>query len=855
MLKNSTRRNLITYVGLSALGAFLAFWKIIASPSESKNAILFGYSPERIFLGAGMFILALALLFWTSNLMRRSERLSALWRFVSQRRGMALALSLASSLITWISLFAPYYRLGRLASYLTQLTPILIWLLVVSFGAILLLFLEAKRDAESAFDDEDKRILKVGIVVSLAFAAFALFVALSGIGVAYPADYWYGAGVPVLGLQALLSVVVGAAFLLFERKMLFNKTHLDWALFFLIWVLAAFLWAREPLQVNYFLPDTAGNPIYPYSDSATYDLGAQYALIGQGLFNNTYFDRAIYSAFLVYLHLLWGQNFDVLLTAQAILFAVFPALVYLIGKELHSRALGISAGTLIALRGLNAIVAARWIDTASPKMMLTDFPTVLGIAALLLFLLKWIQRPEKKNLLIWAGAIFGLTLMTRTHALPLLPIMLLALPFILKLNWRKSVVAGLLILLGLFAVTLPWEIRNQSKGIPMFYMYYYRIEVILKERYGLGSGVEIPLQKERKFENLSSARLRIIEKNKQNLQCDNAVCSILNHFSHNIVASFVSLPSTFVFDDLWNVVKSDAPYWKKTWDAGNVNSTNATLMIFNAALIALGAATLWRRNKMKALLSALIFFAYLATNSLGFTSGGRYVVPVDWLVCVFYAAGALQLSAWFLKRQNARTESATADSPNSAETFFEKINFAKLIPTLIIILLIGAFIPATDWAAKPRYEKRSADEILADLESRQLIEASGYTREALAEFLAQPNAMFREGRALYPRYYPAGGGEQDRSAYYRYLDYQRLAFTLISPYPEGALGTGVVIPMPRPSLSLQARDVIVFGCWNTTYYAPFLDAAAVFVTTENGGDVFIRNPEAPLRCPFPEPQE
>lgn len=63
----------------------------------------------------------------------------------------------------------------------------------------------------------------------------------------------------------------------------------------------------------------------------------------------------------------FGQNIDLMMTAQATLFAVFPMVIYLIGRELHSRALGISAAVLILLRGLNSLIASKWIDLASPK--------------------------------------------------------------------------------------------------------------------------------------------------------------------------------------------------------------------------------------------------------------------------------------------------------------------------------------------------------------------------------------------------------------------------------------------------------------------------------------------------------
>ncbi len=110
--------------------------------------------------------------------------------------------------------------------------------------------------------------------------------------------------------------------------------------------------------------------------------------------------------------------------------------------------------------------------------------------------------------------------------------------------------------------------------------------------------------------------------------------------------------------------------------------------------------------------------------------------------------------------------------------------------------------------------------------------------------------MIVEGRALYPRYYRSGDGEPDRSTYYRYLDFSRLVFTVIGPYAVEA--QGVVIAGDKPNFEIHTSDVIVLGCWNTTYYAPFIDAIVLFVLGEQN-QIYIRNPESNLICPMPEP--
>lgn len=852
-------KRLPTYTLFLTLGALITFIVLMASPSDPQNAVIFGYSLERIVLGLGVLIPGAALLTWTLNLFRQPEYSIYTW-MIFTKRGIVgdafLLFSFAVLLSSWIIKFLPPYRLGMLAGYIERLSPIINWLAVIGGVTIILFFIERKDETVRSLKN-DCVILKIGFIQFTFFFVLGVISLITGIGIYYPADYWYGAGVPVLGLQVLLSLLLGTAVLLSEHWLeKFDSMRLDLFAFFVFWIVSAWLWSRLPISPNYFMPDTANNILFPYSDGATFDQGAQYALIGQGLFNGQYFDRTVYSALLVYLHRFFGQDFETLVTAQAVLFAVFPAVVYLLGRELHSRALGISAGVLLALRGVNAIVAAKWIDTASPKMMLTDFPTAIGISIFLLLLTKWVKKPSKMTFLLWSGAAFGLTLMVRTHMLALLPMVLVFIPIVMKLRWKQIVLMVLLMVMGLLTVTLPWEIRNQARSIPMFYMYYYRIEIILFHRYGIGEGANIPsILSEGASDHIVETPVRGLLR-QRNLEqasepfCETTLCSIINHFVHNTATSIVTLPSSLMFHDVWNIVKSDVPYWRQDWREGFVGIEGGILIVVNLALISLGVGTFWKRSIILTLLPILIFLTYLLTNSLGFTSGGRYIAPVDWIVYLYFMAGGLQLIIWLLKMAGFNVE-GESNYLEKKEFFLVKGNkYISILPTMAAILAVGVLLPLSEMFLKPRYQVREASEILTKLENSGLLEESGYSRDEINRFLSHPDAMMREGRALYPRYYPPGEGEPDRSTYYRYLDYQRLVFTLISPYSPTA--EGVVLPGDLPAADFHAADVVVIGCWNTTYYAPFIDPAVVFHTSGEGF-VYMRDPSAPLQCPFVEP--
>lgn len=845
---NPTRR-LPAFTSFLVLGTLVVLLVNLRSPSDPENSILFGFSLERLLLGSGLLTLTLALLFLTWKLIRTPKTSAQLWARFTQRGwvgDLTFLLFIFIFSVGGIILTMPPYHLGRLAAYIDRLSSLLGWLTIIGAVGGVLIFLERRALLNPAMSMSRTTL---GLIVAIlgGFLLFGLIVRTTGIGYQYPGEYWYGAGVPMTGLQIIFACAVGVLFLLYEYKLV-DKTRLDVFIFISLWLFAGWLWVQAPASPNYFLPDTADNILYPYSDGATFDLGAQHALIGQGFFNGTFFDRVLYSSFLAYLHIFFGQDYVLLLAAQAAVYAVFPAVVYLLGKELHSRTLGIAAGVLIAARGLSAITASKWIDVASPKMMLTDFPTAIGIAVFLLIVVKWWRQPAKTKLLIWAGAVFGLTVMIRTHVLTLLPIVLIFVLLKLGWTWKRVMLAGLLILLGLLSVTLPWEVRNQSRGIPMFYMYYYRIELVLRYRYGIGAYIPPPHETVAE----TSPRLRLSHRQQENDGCESLHCSITNHFAHNIITSFVSLPASLTFEDTFNIVKSDLPYWNKGWRDGQIHASGWVAIIFSLILIALGAASIWKQSRAGVWLPALFFLAYLLTNSIGLTSGGRYITPVDWILYFYFAAGAVQLLYWFLKLTGYIVEAESVPVSHDITPVPSGINIRTLAPTLAAILGIGMLIPLPEFLFQPRYQAQTQSEILAALSETGLLEDANFSQEELTAFLAEPDAMIVTGRALYPRYYPAGEGEADLNTHYQNFDFQRLVFTQIGFGPR--FSTGVVIPgeaLPD-GLSLQAADVVVLGCWKPDQYAPLLDAVVVFVTSGEGY-VYNRSPESPLQCPLEMP--
>jgi hypothetical protein len=847
------------YFLFSALGALVALSTILASPSEPRNALFLGYSATRLTLIVGMLLLTFTLLFLTWKLVRQPEDSLRLWqRFVQQRPMSDLMLTLSTTvfLAVWIALLTPSYRLaGNISEYAVRLYPVLVWLAVVSAAAMLVLILSRAHVSLSSVILAKRTTIQAGAVILLFFLFVWAITALTGIGLRDREDYWYGAGVPVLGLQVLFSLTIGGFVLWLEsrRNILFKN---DILLFVALWAVTAWLWARGPLVSNYFMPETAGNLPFPYSDSATFDIASQAALIGEGLFGGLFFDRVLYSAFLAYLHALVGQDYAVLMAVQAGVLAVFPAIVYLIGRELHSHALGISAGILVALRGVNSIIVAKWVDTASPKMLLTDFPAAIGLALILLFALKWMKNPQKLPLVVWAGCALGMTIMLRTHALLLLPVLLFVFFFQMKPRWKVAALGALLLVLGMLSATLPWDIRNRSNGMPLFYVYYSRIEVILHARYGLGQDItpqimpSIPGEEEGHVRMAQRGLIRAVPDN--DAVCNSLPCSIVNHFFHNLITSTLFLPNSLVFDDLWNTVKLGAPYWKQDWTGGDVANGHIIFIGLNLVIVSIGIGSLWEARKFKTLLALSLFFMYATANSVGFTSGGRYIVPMDWLIVLFFMAGLLQLVTWFLQWTEflPASYSIVEDQVVEHKPMLNSASMVQVAGTLTLTFMLGALIPLADVLFEKRYQSQEPVALLSALEEQGFLLQAGFEKEDLSDFLKDPQARILEGRVLYPRYYLAGAGEPKLNPPYMINDHPRLAFTLIGPGMPS--GLGVVLAGEMPSLSLHMADVVVIGCVDPLFGASSINAIAVIVKTGPVG-VLYREPSAPLQCPLQEP--
>ncbi|MGE5377451.1 MAG: hypothetical protein ACM3XO_20525, partial [Bacteroidota bacterium] len=565
----SSRGIFLVYISFVALCSLIILIALFRSTSEAGSAVVLGLSLTRLVLVLGflaVFVFSAVMLLKVARDPAWAERTFEQW-FGGGRFSRALARLAGIGLgLGWIGSFLPSYRAGPLEPHWERVQPLMVFILLTCI-ATLAVFLFRRIDFSQGI--KLPGVYVVSFVLSLAGLLVLGWMLYSKFGVSSQEDFWYGAGVPLLASQLILAVLGGVLFLLIGWN--WDSGRKDLLVVFLLFAVTAFLWAREPLQKSFLFtgPRPPNNAVYPFADAAAFDAGSQFALIGQGIyiFNNPFTDRPLYLGHLVFLHSLFGQNYELLMTAQAAMFAILPAIIYLIGRSLNMRSTGFAAALVAMFRGMNSIAASNMIDLASPKMILSDFPAAIGVALVILATCEWLKKHEQKpHYALWVGGAIGVMMMIRPHGVVLLLLIPVFALLQFRLQWRKWLFACLLIGLGALAVTLPWELRNASRGGVMYSSLVGKVQDVIRTRYhGPVNQTGSISPDENIISTMTLQGTGLISSLIQNqpivqvTNCDSILCFTPNHFLHNTIMSVLLLPTSPVLDDLRHTVKEAHP--------------------------------------------------------------------------------------------------------------------------------------------------------------------------------------------------------------------------------------------------------------------------------------------------------
>ncbi len=471
-----------SFFGLATVEAIGCLIYLLANSAGQNNTVsrlaVVALLLATMLISAGLTLLSIGRRGWAEQITRRFIPAETVWRPWT----WILA---AVFIFFWLAACLPAYRLGSYALYFERLQPWLVWAMLVSLQT-LLIFL-ATRSGIAWTDwkrmlQEERTALVASLSVLSLFLLFWLVVAVSRLGLTRDI-FWDRTGVPLLNLQILAALAVSlleaglGAVGAFRTGKPRRGKWLDVAIFVLIWAVAAIAWNGTPQTHSHFAPGPypPNYEYYPYSDAMNYDLDAQYPLIGMDAGSKgRVIDKPLYSTFLTYLHAIIGEDITSLVTLQVVLLAVFPALLYLLGKLLHSRAVGVLAAVLAIFKEVNAIRGSLIIWTVStPKMLMSEFPTAIGLALLCLLVFLWLRDTRRKPVFAMAaGGVLGLMTLIRNNPWFLLPVIILIAWFAYGRQWKRWLAASGLFFLVLLVAIAPWEYRNlRVRGTPFYFLY------------------------------------------------------------------------------------------------------------------------------------------------------------------------------------------------------------------------------------------------------------------------------------------------------------------------------------------------------------------------------------------------
>ncbi len=812
----------IRYLCMLGVQALLVCVWLLLIPKEACNALWLGYSLNRLMLLS--FILAGSLLAFTSACMLKK---CVNWQdsLISTERRMhlarlALPVSFMLAALGWSALFMPLFlHLFHDLAFYMRLLPLLCLLSLAGWESllfILLVWLKKKTEISREKSKRLQALIGKPFTIVLGLLLFTwLAVEVTGIGKSPEQISINSLGVPLLEGQVWFGIGWLLLFMLLDegwRRLpasdsAFWKKHPDLWISLGLWLLAVGIWMSQPLPVhNYFstqyLPPNFVN--YPFSDAEQYDTNALW--VWQGSIRNIVVSKPLYVSFLALLHALVGLSYAHMILVQTLVLALLPVVLYLIGKELHSRLGGLALALFAILRELNSIQAVNIANVSNSKLLLSDLPATLLVALLILVLVRWYKsRPERVSLqpFLIGGILACLSLM-RIQTMLLLPFAFLAVLLRYWKNARRVLLASGLCLLAMALVLMPVLARNHAitgtywLDNPSTSSALYRF-FIDENDYDF----EIP--EAESGQEMIERNLNVIA---QVLRSDLAglTYSITDNFIHNILSTFLVLPVRLGNEtpllELIQIPEKE-PFWEQVYSQANL--INALSVLLHLTLIALGAAHLLRQSRNVFWVLMSFYALYNLSSALVRLSGWRFIMPVDWLALSFFVFGLLDFFYW-LRQHTFREDMVKHEmtEPHFVQQPWLRQYGTGLAAFAVIFAGCGAFIPLRESLFPSFYPKASKDQVCTVIQNALFGTDWEGERESITSFCLDKETEAIMGVGVYPRFFEAGSGFYDRpdDYYFGEQDYGRLVFRTIG-VPNGK----VFIKTENPQIHFKDGDL------------------------------------------------
>ena len=680
--------------------ALLAFLEIFFSGvitllihPDPKNASIFGYSVLRLFLVAWIWILAITVL--VTGILARKNKLSldSAWLVNKKKilRQFIYAISFVLIVWGWLSLFSPAYQFGRLSYIFERVQPF-----SIALGAVLAqfwlvyLFVRYRHGFCALGKSTVHKYYQPTLLFAVVMTGLGIFIASTKFGLVSNLPFYNVPGIPLSSIQLFFILLLAGLWIAFapdqEQEHSFIKFVKKYRLIpILIFLIAVLVWGLTPMNRQFFFlrPAAPSYQPFPFSDARDHDLGGISILRGYGVFHSKIPDKTLYFVFMAILHLFAGYNYLIMTWLQILILAFIPVIFFLLGENFHSTAFGIFLSLVLIIRQRNSIFLSAKISTVNPKLFITEEMTLLGVTLFAYLLFLWI-RDRKIWLALLCGGCIGATSLFRLNPLFLFPAgACLVIPAFWKLG-KKFLFSHLSAYTLAFLILLvPWIITGINPGgrpfllDKLFHTFYKRFGSI-------DTSIQVPRQSGlpemgiaalKREENAVLVRqsgiiqewatndygMSALSQNTAGMlvnginESGGIIYRFLDHFLHNFSTSVLSMPDSLIFDNLNHL--SQRVYWSDPggWH-GDLPVSQTGLVFLNLFLIAVGLGYSWINHRWAGMIPMTIFIAYSLSLAAAMSSGGRYLVPMDWVLYFYYGLAIVVIIQFVYKVLTGRDQ-------------------------------------------------------------------------------------------------------------------------------------------------------------------------------------------------------
>ncbi len=810
---------------LSACESLLFILWLMLIPRENTGSFLFGFSMNRliilriIILGAGTFICLHFLLKKQKNFQNWIFDIRNQSRFLT----WLLSISLLVALGSWSAIFLFHFlKIPWISIDLhIRLLPFLFWLLVISLQFLFflpLIFFPKK----NTIQHHPTLLLKSFVIVFLISIILFSIVIITKLGINTEVVGVNDLGVPLLEGQiwfciGILSIIIWWSKVIsphldisIPKSKIIQFINSDCFIFICIWGLTILFWISQPLPSrNYFAPIKVppNNEIYPFSDAASYDLDAYKVIYGASAGQTI--PKTLYVTFLACLHLLGGNDYGTIIFLQTIVLALFPAILYWIGRELDHRHLGIGLALFSIFRELNSIQAVDVANVSNSKLLLSDMPTMLGVSVLVLVLIKWLKEQEwQPSHAWWIGGTIGLLLLIRFQILLLIPLILLFAVIKYYRKWKQIFLFCLLVLFVVGIVILPALIRNYLID-GTFWLekssYFGYITRLMTSSYNPELSLEMDNFNSVQIQQFFTFIEEYIRKNGIGF-----LAFIPDHFFRNIISAFLIFPvrvsHVATFEDFLSV---DNPFWLSV--PLNLTIFEFIIITINLVIISFGIVFLYKKNSAVCIFLIVLFTIYDLSTAIIRLSGWRFILPVDWIFILFYGMGILSVMRWIVARiyPVEETEKERPTTIQKSNLFIMRNSKYMIAVISFLVMIIAAFIPIRELLSSKNYPEISKGQVCEEITNTSEFANSGINADQFLAKCKGVDTIVLKGKAFYPRFIEKNFGFKNRGGdiYFGRQDFSRLVFYLMtSGTPK------ILMRMTQPpDFFPNGADVVVVG--------------------------------------------